>query len=253
MANESEVGGAAIREIERIAREAELLKTAVVEIDGAKYSNRPLTRVDKPEFVPDPLDLTTLQGLVDFIRDKPDEEFLGGRKVFVHVAGPEEVLFVTGAGGPQMRRQTIARAEAEVPQIAYGQQMNIEGFVVLLRTCFLPTPSRDALVDLLSNIDATNAVTLTDDGLSQQCVVNRGVRGKIGVKLPNPCPLAPYRTFSAVTQPESPFLVRLHGGGEGRLPSVSIHEADLGQWKLAAIQNVKTFLVDALPGVAVYG
>lgn len=48
MANESEVNGAAIREIERIAREAETLKTSVVEIDGAKYVNRPLTRVDEP-------------------------------------------------------------------------------------------------------------------------------------------------------------------------------------------------------------
>ena len=253
MANETEVGGAAIREIERIAREAETLKTAVVDIDGAKYVNRALTRVDKPEFVPGPLDVSTLQGLIDYIRDKPDAAFVGDRKVFVHVANPEEVLFWTGAAGPQLQRRNIARATAEVPKIPFGSQMNIEGFVVLLRTCFVQTPSRDALIDLLSNIDATNTVTLTDDGLSQRCVVNRGVRGKENVKLPNPCPLAPYRTFSAVTQPESPFLVRLHGGGEGRLPSVSIHEADLGQWKLAAIQNVKTFLVDALPGVAVYG
>lgn len=197
--------------------------------------------------------MSTLQGLIDYIRDKPDAAFVGDRKVFVHVANPEEVLFWTGAAGPQLQRRNIAWATAEVPKIPFGSQMNIEGFIVLLRTCFIATPARDALIDLVSNIDATNTVTLTDDGLSQRCVVNRGVRGKENVKVPNPCPLAPYRTFSAVTQPESPFLVRLHGGGEGRLPSVSIHEADLGQWKLAAIQNVKTFLVDALPGVAVYG
>ena len=53
--------------------------------------------------------------------------------------------------------------------------------------------------------------------------------------------LAPYRTFTELTQPESRFLLRVRDGGE-----MALYEADGGMWKLEAQRNTSDYLREAL-------
>lgn len=249
--------GEALDGLVDLAREAEGLKKDAAagtrDIHGETYVATEWKKVEKPEPMPGVLELNTLQSLVDYIRDQPDVASHSGRKAFVLIQGPKAVSYGFGAGGPYNRRAWVAQAKAITPELNFGREMGVEEFLVTLRTHFTLTDGVKTLVEHFSHIDAQNSVRLTDDGLSQAITVNQGVRGKAEVRIPNPCPLQPLRTFSEVTQPETPFLIRLSGGGMGTLPTVKLIEADLGQWRLAAIRNVKTFLADALPGVAVYG
>lgn len=71
----------------------------------------------------------------------------------------------------------------------------------------------------------------------------------IGVVVPNPVTLAPYRTFVEVKQPESKFVFRMRKSEEG--PQAALFEADGGAWKIEAMQRVKEFLEDKLVGTGV--
>jgi hypothetical protein len=62
--------------------------------------------------------------------------------------------------------------------------------------------------------------------------------------------LSPYRTFRELNQPESAFIFRMRGGGEGKAPQCALFEADGGKWKLDAVQAIKLWLADFCPGIA---
>lgn len=245
--------GDAIKEVERIAREAAIGKDKelweVRTIGGESYVNKELKHLPKLEPGPGPLGLSTLQGLVDYVRAGFDAKFTDGRNGFVLINSPTSVQYGFGADGPYLRRSFVVVCDAEVPEIAFGQKMGIEAFLTSLRTLYVQTPAIQQLIDWFSKIDSTQAITLSENGMSQQLVINKGVRGAESVKIPNPIPLQPFRTFAQVTQPESPFFIRLHDGDPTRaiLPTVSVTEADMGQWVLAATKNIKDFLRDSLP------
>lgn len=73
------------------------------------------------------------------------------------------------------------------------------------------------------------------------------------ISVPNPVFLAPFRTFREITQPLSPFVLRMKQGREGGLPTVALFEADGGKWKLDAIQFIRDYLegkIETVPIIA---
>ena len=58
--------------------------------------------------------------------------------------------------------------------------------------------------------------------------------------------LEPYRTFRDIAQPESPYIVRVLAN-EGRAPSVALFECEGEQWRVRAVNQIKTYLEGALP------
>lgn len=251
-----------VKEIERISREAEREKlrdtNEIREIHGEKYVRNKageLVKFEAADYQPGCLEFNTLQSLVDYVKDNPDKAFGEGAKRFARIVDPETVEVGFGARLPYMRRCVIAKADAVLPAFEFGKRVAIERFLVDIRSLFVRTTAIDQVVDWLSNIDSTNAVRATDDGLSQVVTVNRGARGKEGIRIPNPIPLQPHRTFAEVPQPESPFLLRMYAGGLGELPTVSLTDADLGGWRLVAIRSIKEWLTTELKGsdVSVYG
>lgn len=72
-----------------------------------------------------------------------------------------------------------------------------------------------------------------------------GVRAGVTLKgreaVDNPFVLAPYRTFPEVTQPSSPYILRIRDV-QNSLPTAMLVEADVGAWRLAAVQNIKSWL-----------
>ena len=58
--------------------------------------------------------------------------------------------------------------------------------------------------------------------------------------------LAPMRTFCEITQPVSPFVLRVQEG-----PAVALFEADAGEWRNAAVRGIKDYLTMMLDGLNV--
>ena len=66
------------------------------------------------------------------------------------------------------------------------------------------------------------------------------------VKVPSPVILEPYRTFREIAQPESPYIVRVKSN-EGKPPSVALFECEGEQWRLRAVDAIKSYLEKSLP------
>ena len=240
----------AVEAVERLTGQA-LGKT--IEIGGRDYSTTRLYDPRKAEPEPAALTVHTLQGFADIVRGAEDQAYREGHGIFVHVVGPEDVRLKTGIFGEFNQRVELAVAHAVVPPLRLGKFMGQEEFVIHLLACYEPAADREAVFKVVGNLTAELVRTVEDDGVTQRATGRAGITRLAEVEIPNPVMLRPFRTFIEVEQPTSPFVLRLRGGDESGAPNCALFECDGGQWRLDAIQGVKTWLTDELTGVSVYG
>lgn len=226
-------------QIERLTKQA---SGNVLELKGKTFSAVTLHRVEEPEHVPEGIELHTLSSLCDYIIGRIDAGYLDSRRPFVHVYSPTSVHLCTGIFGEFNQRAELARAVSDAPKINYGSFMDVESFIISLMSLFTDSPARAAVQLTVGNL--TNEATRidTDDGVSQVATVRKGLVQMARTTVVNPHVLAPYRTFSEIVQPESPFILRLRGGSTEAPPTVALFECDQGRWKLEATQRIKAFL-----------
>jgi len=248
------LGANAVREIERITREA--ARAEIVSFNEVSYSTKQLHDPRKPEPTPTTVNMRTLQSFVEFVEDDQGHEvdYRIGRGHYVHVAEPHTVALMTGVFGEFHQRACMAQVEAILPLFPFGEFLAPEDFIIRLLTCFVRSDGRERVFAAVGNLADAKVLTLEDDGVTQTATFKAGVtRARTG-EVPGAVELIPFRTFVEVEQVASPFVLRLRGGGEGAPPTCALFEADAGQWKLEAIENVKVWLREALgEGVPIYG
>lgn len=181
--------------------------------------------------------IKTLTGLVDYIQGNVDNY---KDPLIVHIVSPTEVKVYSELRDDKMRHHFIL-CEAWTPIIAYGRFMDIESFNIMIQSCFLPNSDSEAVLKVVGNIKEENVQNTSDDGISQKVTAKSGIATVSEVVVPNPVILCPFRTFAEVDQPESKFIFRMQTG-----PAAAIFEADGGIWRIYAMQNVKTYLVEHL-------
>lgn len=135
-----------------------------------------------------------------------------------------------------------------VDYIKESREYDQESFLVSMQACFAPSEEREDVTKVASNIVSTQEATFSDDGISQQVVMKTGVTKKENAIIPNPVRLIPYRTFLEVEQPESEFVFRITEG-RGGAPAFKLVSADGGRWEAVAVDNVKSYLMDALADI----
>jgi hypothetical protein len=218
-------------------RTIELAAPNMIDVESRQYSDKPLHPVLDP--TPDTLELSTIASLVDYAKmESPIDPI-------VHIASPTEVRLISSLHGDFFQRSIFAKAVCRPPQFDFGRFTDHEEFMISLQALFEETPDRETVMSVIGNIADEGVATYEDDGISQKVTVKAGITRRSEAKVPNPVKLAPYRTFSEVAQPVSPFILRMKKGSP--LPSVALFEADGGLWKLGAIENIKKFLVGKLP------
>jgi hypothetical protein len=218
-------------------RTIELATPNMIEIHGRQYSDKKLHPVLDP--IPEPLNLSTLESLVDYARKESPVNPI------VHVVSPVKVRLISCLHGDFEQRSVYAEARCTPPEFAFGRFHPHEDFMVALQALFDISPDLGTIMSVIGNIADENVATYEDDGVSQKVTVKSGITRKSEAKVPNPVCLAPYRTFSEVAQPVSPFILRMKQGSP--LPTVALFEADGGLWKLNAIDSIKDFLGGKLP------
>jgi hypothetical protein len=203
---------------------------------------------EQPPLLPQTLQVWSLTAVVDYLKAVAEErDLIEESDLVVHVVGSQTVTVMSGlAEGDFPQRAYYLKASANVPKHPFGTYQDPESFIVWLLTSFVDTPERGAVLRLVGNLRDESVRQVSDDGVSQTVVARKGVARVENVDVPNPVALAPFRTFREITQPPSLFLLRLRGGGEGKLPEIALFEADGGTWSLDAMQGVRRYLQDQL-------
>lgn len=233
----SELNVQVINRIAELAVNAES-KFETHEINGELYVNQNLTKV-KPETC-SCIRLTSLCALIDFVRatvEKSKEQFSMPLMIF----SSYDTINVRSSLDKNMDRDTLAEVNPTLPHISFNSWMSMEEFIIQLQTCFVDTPNKMALIELVSNLTDETKVTMTDDGMGQKMTVSKGSSLKQEVVMQPIVRIVPYRTYKEVDQVETMYLIRAREGGE-----LKIIEADGGSWKMEAQHRVSDFLHEEL-------
>lgn len=218
------------------------LEEKVVEIDGKDYydANRYRMVELEPKRYPACLELRTLASLVDYL--KSDLNGINQERVMVVVENPTEVS-VYSQNDERSVRTRLVNVQALTPSIHYAEWEEASDFNVLLQSKFQDRDDRWAVLEFASALRIENAADIKDDGVSQVTTIKDGVASVAKAKAPNPVTLRPYRTFAEVEQPASQFIFRVNKRAE-----MALFEADGSAWRLEAVNNIATYLKEALAG-----
>ncbi len=230
---------------ETLDRIVELGRVEVLEVEGRKYAPQKLVQIQP--IAPEPLKFQSLQGLVDYISEGPDDCLTDD--VAVHILSPKQVQAISGFDAAEGLRLCYAEARQQSGSFPFGTFMSQEAFVISMQSLVLPSPTRESLLKIVGAIDDEEVRTLADDGVSQVVSARAGIVLSDRVTLPNPVELQPFRTFREVEQPASNFILRVRKGREG--VDIALFEADGGVWELEAIDRVADWLRKHLPTIQV--
>ena len=213
---------------------AESMDPKVVEINGDTYCDKHLTRYHRFPFT-DPIYISTLTALVDYIKGKPEEL---RESMILHVESPTTVRLYSGLID-ERNREHLIRAEAIINQFSFDHAYDQERFLIELQANFLETEDLKTIMQVAGNIKSGTTANYSDDGVSQKTTVKMGVELN-DVIVPNPVKLRPYRTFAEIEQPESSYVFRIMDTDLG--PAFKLVEADGGLWKNGTMKKIKEYL-----------
>ena len=225
------------------------------EIEGATFSDKPLTHIPEPA---PPLSASftviTLSGLVGLVKEANIENLNASEaEVTCQVLSFEKVQLVERVADQFGRRQLYIAAALPHPcDFPFGKFLDHSEFIIRLQTHFDPAESLDLdyLVRIASGLTAEKVSESIDDGVSQKVGLRQGISLQATEKIRPRVTLAPYRTFREIAQPESAFLFRVKQDDD-EIPTCGLFEADGAAWKLEAMQRIAQYLKDKLAPIPV--
>lgn len=212
-----------------------LKEPKIEKIGGDTYSDKPLHRIDAYFPKASALSISTLTGLIDYIKSGTDAMV---EKMIVEVVSPTCVHMYSQLD-PNRDREYMVKVNAMIPEFRFGQFIDNESFCIGLQSKFIANEDRDLLLKFAGTVKAGTITEYGDDGVTQKATVKTGIATSDDAIVPNPVTLIPYRTFLEVEQPESKFIFRMR---DNRGVECAVFEADGGAWKYQAMQNIKNYL-----------
>lgn len=214
-----------------------LSKANVVTIDGTVYTDKPLHLPEMPTI--ETLRTDNLSSIVNFIKHAWDADLHDMDDTvqkIIHVEDAGKVNLYSSVCNECMDRQKFMTAEWAGNKFPFGQFMDAEKFNILLQTCFMETDDLKVIQQVVGNLRDEAVQNYGDDGVSQSVTIRTGIATVGQVRVPSPAKLRPYRTFLAVEQPASLFILRMREGGQ-----CALFEADGGLCRETARQNIRNY------------
>ncbi|MFV0470322.1 MAG: hypothetical protein ACK5MK_15540 [Dysgonomonas sp.] len=224
---------------EAIEKIEEMAEVTVVDIEGIPYSKDKLNPVSLPK--PSALTTRSLTGLVDYLKANVDE--LRPEELIIHIYDCEHVALISSLDGAFRKREEYLMTEALLPNITLNSFMDRESFNIMLQSRFVDIADRAAVLASIGKMRYENEVKMEDDGITQTVASKAGVALVREEQIPNPVRLAPFRTFTEVEQPISPFILLVDDKCR-----VGLFEADGGAWRNEAMKKIKEYLDYELSG-----
>lgn len=213
------------------------VKTEFIEVEPGQYTTREVYRVPDRPLSP-VLGVSSLTGLVDYLNKNIDGN--AREEMFVQVDSPTHVVAVNAIPDREERRFTAISAKADTPSLVFDKYLPKEEAIIMLQSRYVENDEQADLLMKLGNIVATEDLGQEDDGVTQNVTLQRGIK-RVEEKIQNPVRLRPYRTFTEIDQPESPFIVRIRKSDHEGI-QVAIFEADGGAWRNTARRSIKNYL-----------
>lgn len=232
---------------EFLNRLLELKRPETVEIDGRPYTTSQLHPIKDP--MPAEIEVHTLSGLASYINDHP-ADLPPATELMLSVISPVRIELLSHGGGYFEQRRSCAVATFLPDEFPFGRYMPQEEFIIALMTRFVRTKMVEDIMAVAGNLSSDTSLAVEDDGFTQRLNVKSGVSRKSEVIIENPVTLQPYRTFVEVDQPECQLVLRFKKDRDG-VPQCALFEADGGQWKNIAANNIADWLREQVPGVSV--
>lgn len=228
-----------------------LQRTRVEEINGQKYffNNNGIPLLVDGCRQCEPLEISTLTSLVDYIKESMSDDFEGPGivpKMIIHVESETEVSLVS-VFNADMDRWKIATVKARIPQITLNKFIGQEQFIIQMQSTFINNADKAVVLQVAGNVEDKTVANYGDDGVSQKATIKTGLANVEDVIVPNPVKLQPFRTFHEIEQPEIDFVFRMRNGSDG--VSCALFEADGGAWKFRAVHSIAEYLKEELKGV----
>jgi hypothetical protein len=227
------VDGSAINEISKLTKE-----TLQVERDEFLFSPLKLNPVFYNPTVRT-IEVHSLSGIIDFM--KTDTAMCIDS--IIHITDYNSVMVLSPVIFPHKNRECYVEAVLRnYNKFDFGTFMDHEKFIIDLLSMFEDSEDRQALIAYSSKLTSENNVTVTDNGISQQAQVRKGISGalKDNEKAPSIVTLTPFRTFREIQQPSSQFLFRIKEGSG--VPRCALFEADGARWKDEAVHGIAEYL-----------
>lgn len=216
------------------------------DISGAKFSRSHLHEIEPTVYTAEPLRVSTLQAVVDYLSKLGMADELDFP--FIHVMGPSRVMMISGLN-ERRGREVYIDARAQVTDFLFGRHMPIDEFLVGLKTSFVGSDTIDQLTRIVGKISWSDGIKVSDDGVTQIVTTKTGVEEYGTVLLDQPVYLAPYRTFPEIEQPMSPYIYRVSNDS----PMAKLVEVDDKTWTIEAVNAIKTWLREAGVDVPIIG
>jgi hypothetical protein len=230
--------GAAIEAVASLTRQADDPKIITVGDYEFSTGHSALVRVDTDRKLPGTREFYTLSGFAGFLVAEK-------LAAVVHVMAPTMVEAISSLHGVDKHlRATYARAVCKTATtlgFRFNEIMALERLNIALQTCFEPgIGDIDDLRHFCASVRSSEEIGVADDGVSQTVQAKSGIAAVQTTGVRNPWELAPWRTFSEVSQPQAPFVLRFERDGDG--PTAGLFETGDQRWQVEAIKSIATFL-----------
>lgn len=211
----------------------EMADVELIEVGNIQYATKELWRVNNPK--PAKVKVKSLTGIVDYLKANVDDLNMEG--IIIHVEDHVTVWVMSELEQDHRDREFYLVAKAEPPEIRLNNFTDRESFNIMLQSRFADVADRADVLRSIAKMRYENEVKMEDDGITQTVASKAGVALVREDQIPNPVRLAPFRTFSEIEQPISPFILRVDDKC-----NVGLFEADGGAWKNKAMQSIKNYL-----------
>lgn len=224
-------------------REPKVQEIMLEDGNTGTFSDKPLYRVEPEYHMADPINMSTLSSLVDYIKANIDEMY---DRMIIHVISPTKVRLYSRLNEVR-RREYLVDVDAEVPAFKFDTFIENERFIIGVQSKFMDDPdsNKNLVLKFAGTVESGTVAQYSDDGISQKATVKTGIASKGEALVPSPVSLRPFRTFVEVEQPVSDFIFRMK---EDKYDGIqcAIIEADGGAWKNSAVKNIKDYLESEL-------
>ena len=133
------------------------------EINGETYTKGELHRL--PIDIASKMRFNTLSAVVDYIKTSVADERI--KTPYIVNVEHDEVNVYSGLD-ERLNRTHLAYVKPLLPDINFNYYMNMEEFVIQLKTCFLETDNLNRLVSIVSSITDEAKVSFEDDGIGMK-------------------------------------------------------------------------------------
>lgn len=235
---------------EAIDRIIELSGPKTIEVNNEFYSKDKLNRIPN-DILCESLQINSLKGLIDYIKAKAEFDFPSGM-CLIHIISPTHIKLISDLNGDGCRK-TYVDVVATIPEFRFGYKYNNEEFLINVQAKFvdsMPSNDKELLLKFAGTVKTGSVSEYGDDGVSQKATVKVGVSSLADAKVPSPCRLYPYRTFTEVDQPGSEFIFRMFDDKNGGV-DCALYEADGGAWMMEAKASIHDYLKTTLEEIGI--